>query len=333
VAGRHDIFISALTYELGEMLHDLGDLPGVGDDIRQQLYDGGLRNYRVTGRSVVELAAGPMRRAVEVLPDAARAGLRRVIFASNSAWDQALHSPLELSRVLDGLGLPGLTPVGVSLSWCVNTHTALDLARMMIEADGDPAVLIVCADTWPETRPDRLVLPDVSVHSDAAACFVLTTEEGPFRLGATRMRLDPALGLLDREKRPEEFVQRASQGVIGTIEETLEASGLGVEDFSLVIPNNYSKFVCHWVADLMGFPSDQVYLKNLPRFAHGLCADNPINLRDFACESTLEQGQRMLLLGTGPYQWGAAVIDQVRSGVRTGSASDGDGEVSQPPLC
>lgn len=328
-----DIFLTALTYELGEDQHSLEDLPAVSDDVRQTLYDGGLSHYRVTERSVVELAATPIRRTVEALNDDVREGIRRVIFASNSAWDESLHSPLELSRVLDGLGMPGLTPIGVSLSWCVNTHTALDLARMMIEADGDAAVLVVCADLWPKSRPDRLVLPNVSVHTDAAACFAVSRHEGPFRIGQARMRLDPALGLMDRTKDPQQFIERSAQGVIGTINETLDAGGAGAGDISKVIPNNYSRFVCEWVADLMKFPSEHVYLNNLPRFAHALCADNPINLRDLAAENGIEPGDRLLVLGTGPYQWGAVLVDVVRPGVAGGSAEKGDGEVSQPPLC
>jgi hypothetical protein len=39
------------------------------------------------------------------------------------------------------------------------------------------------------------------------------------------------------------------------------------------------------------------------------------------------------MLGTGPYQWGAAIVDVVRPGVTTGAAADGDGVVSRPPLC
>lgn len=327
-----DLYLTALTYELGEHEHRLDDLPGVPDDVRQALHDGGLSNYRVTDRSVVELAAGPIRRTVEALDDDLRRGIRRLVFASNSVWDESLHSPLAVSRVLDGLDLRGVVPLGVSLSWCVNVHTALDLARMLVAADGDEAVLVVCADLWPGSRPDRLVLPNVSVHTDAAASFVVTARDGPFRYRHTRLRLDPALGLLDRTRDPQQFLERAAQGVVGTVSETLEAGGVAPGDIAKVVPNNYSRFVCDWVAGLAGFEADALYLDNLPRFAHALCTDNPINLRDLA-DDGLAPGDRLLLLGTGPYQWGAAIVDVVRAGVAAATDGDDDGDASRAPLC
>src|SRR4051794_15747429 len=104
-AASADMFLTALTYELGEDEHRLEDLPGGPDDVRQSLHDGGLSNYRVTERSVVELAAGPIRRTVEALGDDVRQGIRRLIFPTNSVWDESLHSTLALSRVLNELDL------------------------------------------------------------------------------------------------------------------------------------------------------------------------------------------------------------------------------------
>ena len=62
----------------------------------QSLHEGGLANYRVTEQSVVQLAAEPnSRRTVEALDDELCGGIRRLVFASNSVWDESLHSPLE----------------------------------------------------------------------------------------------------------------------------------------------------------------------------------------------------------------------------------------------
>lgn len=328
-----EMFITALTYELGEHEHELGELPDVPEEVRQSLREGGLSDYRTTDRSIVELASGPIRRTVAALDEDERRGIRRLIFASNSVWDDSLHSPLALSGVLADLDLPGVVPLGVSLSWCANVHIALDLARMMIAADGDPSVLVVCADIWPAERRDRLVTPAVSVHSDAAASFVVSRRDGPFRYRGTRLRLDPGLGIADRANRPAEFLERAAQGVIGTVTETLEADGVAAGEIARVVPNNYSRVVCEWVGSQLGFELDALYLDNVPRFAHALCTDNPINLRDLAAADDLSAGDRLMLLGTGPYQWGAAVVDVVRPGVAAGAAEGADGDATRPPLC
>ena len=62
--------------------------------------------------------------------------------------------------------------------------------------------------------------------------------------------------------------------------------------------------MCKWVSGLIGFPSELVYLDNLPRFAHALCADNLVNLHDFAAQDGIRPDDHLLLLGTGPIPMG-----------------------------
>lgn len=334
MSGSSDVFIKALTYELGEDVHDLDDLTDVVPGVRQTLRDGGLETWRTTDRTIVELASGPLRRTVEALSEEERSGVRRLVFASNSVWDEALHTPMATSALLDELGMPGVVPLGANMSWCANFHVALELARLMIQTDGDEGVLVVCADIWPKER-DRLVSPKVSVHSDAAAAFLVSGKDGPFRVGTTQVRIDPRLGKMDRNRQFVQYIGGVGQSVSALMDETLGASGLTREDVARVVPNNYNRWSCRTLAELGGFTEDDLWLENVPRFAHALCVDNPINLCDMASNgSDLSPGDRLVVLGSGPYQWGASVVEVVRAPkVAAEVAAAGAGEASGPPLC
>ena len=328
-----EIFLTGLTYELGEELHDLDELTDVVPGVRQTLREGGLETWRTTDRSLVELASGPLRATIEALSDEERAGIRKLIFASNSVWDESLHTGMAVSALLEEFGLPGVMPVGANMSWCANFHLALELARMMIQTDGDECVLVVCADIWPKER-NRIVVPGVSVHSDAAAAFAVSSHGGPFRLGTTRFGLDPRLGSIDRNSEFTKYIGMVGEGLSALMQETLDAAGLARDLVACVVPNNYNRWSCRTLAELGGFTEDDLYLENVPRFAHALCADNPINLCDLGSNgSDLNPGDHLLVLGTGPYQWGLSVIDVERQGVQAEAAVVGVGATGGPALC
>jgi hypothetical protein len=324
------MFLTAVAYELGEDEHGLDELTGVDAEVTQALRDGGLDTYRTTERSVVELATGPVHRTVEALSDEERGGIRRLLFASNSMWDESLHTAGALSVLLRDLGIPDVVPVGASLSWCANFHVALELARLFIQ-DGEECVLVICADLWPKGRADRLVSPRISVHSDAGASFAVSTHGGPFRVGRTCVRLDPALGSLDRNAQLVEYMEGVTRGVTGTVGDAL-GTDLTPEEIARVVPNNYSRWTCRAIAQLAGFDESKLYLDNVPRFGHALCADNPINLRDMADSDGVGAGDHLLLLGTGPYQWGASVLEATRSTDPAASSAEADRRAAVPAL-
>jgi 3-oxoacyl-[acyl-carrier-protein] synthase III len=305
------MFLTALCYELGEDEHDLDELTQIDAEVRQTLYEGGLRTYRTTERSVIELASGPVRRTVESLSEEERSGIRRLIFASSSAWDESLHTTAALSSMLQDLAIPDVVPMWASLFWCANFHVALELARLFIQ-DGEESVLVVCADLCPPARADRLVAPQISINSDAAASFVISTSDGPFRVGRTCIRLDAALGSLDRNEQLVDYMEGVRRGVTATVSDVMGTS-LVPDQIARVVPNNYNRWTCRSICKLAGFDESKLYLDNVPRFGHALCADNPINLRDMTDSEGVGEGDRILLLGTGPYQWAASVLEATRA--------------------
>ncbi|MGB7686730.1 MAG: 3-oxoacyl-[acyl-carrier-protein] synthase III C-terminal domain-containing protein [Solirubrobacterales bacterium] len=325
-----NMYVTALEYELGEDEHDLDDLSGIDPEVKQVLREGGINTYRTTDRSVVELAAGPITRTVAALSDEERSRIKRLIFASNSMWDESLHTANAFSELLRDLGIPDVVPMSASMSWCANFHIALEMSRLLVQ-DGEECVLVICADLWPKQRADRLVSPRISVHSDAAASFAVSTHGGPFQLHRTNVRLDPALGSLDRNTQLTEYMEGVANGVTGTVGAALGGS-LTPDDIARVVPNNYSRWTCRAISQLAGFDESKLFLDNVPRFAHALCADNPINLRDLIERDGVSAGDLLLMLGTGPYQWGASVLEATRTTEPAATAALADSEPAESAL-
>jgi 3-oxoacyl-[acyl-carrier-protein] synthase III len=309
MSDAHDIHIhlTAFAYELGEETHDLDELTTVLPGVRNSLRQAGLASYRISTKSPVELARGPIERSLAALDPGAREGLRRVVFATNSLAHPSLATPHALSRLLAELGLPSLFPIGVFMSFCANFQAALELARALVVSGRERDVLVVCTDVF-DKGPDRLVSPKISVHSDAAVSLVVSASDGPFRLLETRLRVDSAMGALDRNTQFVQYMDGVSRAVVGIVDETLGAAGLGRDQIVRVLPNNYNAWVCRSMAQLAGFGEAQLYLDNLPRFAHALAADNPINLVDCVAAGKAASGDHLVLLGSGAFQWGCSVV-------------------------
>jgi 3-oxoacyl-[acyl-carrier-protein] synthase-3 len=304
---RRPTFIGALAYELGEETHDLDDLPSLLDGTKNRLREGGLESYRVSALSPVELARSPIEQTLAGLDDSERESIRRVIFATNSFESIDTARPGGISQLLVEQGLPTAFPIGVFLSFCANFQSALEVARSLIESDHEDTVLVVCSDVLDKNH-DRIVAPKISVHSDAAVSFVVSGRDGPYRLVETRLRGDSKLGALNRETQFIQYMDGVSRAVVGLVEDLLATVDLASEDVTQVLPNNYNRWVCRSMAELVGFPQERLYLDNIPRFAHALAADNPINLVDIERAGLLSSGDILALLGSGAFQWGCTIL-------------------------
>jgi 3-oxoacyl-[acyl-carrier-protein] synthase III len=299
-------FINAIAYELGEEVHNIDDLTHVLPGTLTRLHEGGLEKYCVTTRTPIELARGPVEQTL------AAAGVKsqminRVIFATNSFDNSEVALPAGISALMAANGLPRVFPIGTFLAFCANFQSALELARALIESYREDCVLVVCTDVLAPER-DRIVEPKISVHSDAAVSFLLSADEGPYRLIDTRLRSDAKLGALNRYTQFVQYMDGVSRNVVGLIEDMVAASDFGVDDVAVLLPNNYNRWVCRSMAELVGFDSANVFMDNIPRFAHALAADNAINLVDAHTSGRVKTGDLVAMLGSGAFQWGCTML-------------------------
>lgn len=96
--------------------------------------------------------------------------------------------------MLDTLRLVNAYPVGVTLSECANFPVALRIGRALL-ADGCRHVLLIVVDCI-SRQDSRIVPPQISVKSDAAASCLLSRTGGDFQVEAIAQLTRPDLGLL-----------------------------------------------------------------------------------------------------------------------------------------
>ena len=204
-------------------------------------------------------------------------------------------------------------PYGIFLSYCANLQCAFDLGASLIRSAEADEVLVVCTDKA-DPASGRLVEPKISVHSDGAASFALTHDRlpGSYRLVDTVLTINPRIGAIDADRQFIEYFGEVTEGIAAVVEKALTRTGLTVSDIARVFTNNYNEMIATIVAKLIGFSADQLYLDNIPRFAHSLAADAIINLVDCAATSPWAGGESLLVLGTGPIQWGCSILETQR---------------------
>ena len=307
------VYLAGLAYELGEHVHDLDELSLVLPGVRASLRESGLDSYRTSDLTPAELAKVSLAATLAQLDPALPGSIRHVVYATNSMWDAGFTDPATLGSLLVDLGLTAAYPYGIFLSYCANLQCAFDLGASLIRSAEADEVLVVCTDKA-DPASGRLVEPKISVHSDGAASFALTHDRlpGSYRLVDTVLTINPRIGAIDADRQFIEYFGEVTEGIAAVVEKALTRTGLTVSDIARVFTNNYNEMIATIVAKLIGFSADQLYLDNIPRFAHSLAADAIINLVDCAATSPWAGGESLLVLGTGPIQWGCSILETQR---------------------
>lgn len=303
------VFLTALDYSLGEEDHDIDELTSVLPGVREALRESGVERYRTSAMSPIELAAASLQKTLQRIPATWRGAIKHLIYATNSVWDSELLQPAPLGNLLVGLELDQVYPYGLFLSYCANLQCAFDLGASIIRSNRADHVLVVCTDKA-EPGSDRLVRPRISVHSDGAASFVMTRERGPdgYQLLSTVLTISPALGAIDADVQFVDYLNGITAGVVDVVRQALKTIDVEPSAVTKGFTNNYNCAVATMMGKLAGFDTAQLYLTNVPRFAHALAADAIINIVDWATEAKPTPGELLLMLSTGPIQWGCSVV-------------------------
>lgn len=306
---QESIFLAGLDYALGEEDHDLDELQAVLPGVRESLRESGLDRFRTSQMTPIELAGESLRKTLVQLPATWPSDITHLIYATNSMWDKELLEPAPLGNLLITLGIEQAYPYGIFLSYCANLQCAFDLGASIIRSGRADHVLVVCTDKA-EPTSDRLVRPRVSIHSDGAASFAMTREQLPgcYRLLATVLTISPDLGEVDPDVQFVDYLNGTTAGVVDVVRRTLATLDLKPNDVVKGFTNNYNRAVATMMGKLAGFETEQLYLENVPRFAHALAADAVINVVDWATNETPQPDLPLLVLSTGPIQWGCSIL-------------------------
>jgi 3-oxoacyl-[acyl-carrier-protein] synthase-3 len=193
------------------------------------------------------------------------------------------------------------------------------VAANFVRAEELRNVLVVTTDqVSPHDEHLRVMWPDVSVLSDAAASCLVSSSPGVDEggVGAFEVRSlvhhsAPAMWDLNAASNLAAFLMGTTKGARRTAAMALERAQVPPSRIANLLSSTYNCAVNEMMARQCGFSSDQLWLENIPRLGHAFSADTLINLFDAASAQPPAEGDQFLLLATGHKNWGATVLKKV----------------------
>lgn len=313
---QHDkVYLTSLGYKLGDSypIDEIDELKErAEEELLETLLEVGLEKYTKSDLSPFEMAKLSIKSSFENASITSNK-IDAVIYATSSFWDPSFSSTTEISRLINECNLDNAYPIGLFFSECGNMQIAIRVGSSLIKSQEFKNILVVATDKIGYNQT-RMVPPDISICSDAAASCLLSSEiEEGYEVVSTTQHMNAAMADIDPTnfEQIEQYLDTAMNGIQQTIHKTMQNTLKTSNDFKQVIMNNYNLSVTQTICKLGGFEYKQVFKENISRFAHALACDTLINLADFSEKNHLDSGDLLLLLGTGSSTWGANVISKV----------------------
>jgi len=308
------VFIGGFTYELGEDEHHIDDLPELNGKPEQllMLKDAGFEYFRISNLSVLELAGKAIEKffAKTSIPPAE---IDAVVFATSSMGISNHLSHYFLCNFLLQHKLENAYPLISSLSFCGNFLPALEKGYNYIQTGQFKNVLVVVSDIIP-VKSSRLAPPDVALGSDGAACCLLSVNNfSNFEISSINQAVNVRSGLMDPDKDFARYVKAVGDGIKKVTSRSLATKENARVSVTKIFTNNYSINVCKSYLRLIRIPEDKIDLVNIGRFGHAGAADICINISDYLASVKTTDKEAFLLLSSGPFMWGSALIQELGS--------------------
>lgn len=223
-----------------------------------------------------------------------------VVYASCSVqlW------PNVAQAILATLGRTTIPIYGVWLGESGNFASVLRLARSLV-LDGCRSVLVVVGDAVPRGPLEYRAMPNaVTVNGDGAGALLVTMEDGAYALEGIGQTASVDLANQGISSGLSKYF-RFMSGVRKAVTLLSDESGIESTEFDWLIANNYSRDTLDDFADCVGVARERVFRDNVARYGHIFAVDAFINLAELTASGAAKQGQRILVLATGPFTWGA----------------------------
>jgi 3-oxoacyl-[acyl-carrier-protein] synthase III len=303
-------FLTGVSYELGE-LEDISSLQALERNpvLLQTFRRLGLDKYGRSSKTPSSLATTSARKTL------ALTGLRGdeidlLVYGTSSFWDRTF-AERGVSELLNSCELKRAFPIGVFATECTNVASVLGIAREFLKSGRYHNIMAVFADRFSDDDP-RIIPPELSVASDAAASCLVTSNQPPagFKFRDWLVCAQPSMFTLDLTQNPAEYIKQSGEAIRDMIEQLYSGTGLGPDDFAQLITSNFNLSTARSLSLLSRVPMEKIYVKNIVRFGHAY-SDLLINLADYYEATTLKRKSLIHLLATGPFAFGSVVLETI----------------------
>ena len=308
------VYVGGFSYELGELEYAVEDLEEIKEfpEKVSRLKSSGFSRYRTSKLSVLDLAGKSINKLFSKV-DIAPESIDAVIFATSSIGVNNHLSHRFLCDFLLEHGLHNAYPLMSSLSFCGNLMPAFKKGYNYILSGEYKHILLIVADIVSEEF-GRIAPPDLAVGSDAAAsCLLSVNPEVGFEISDIHESVNSQAGLYDPARDFPRYVKAVSDGIRSVANKTLVATASPSQSVTRVFTNNYNEQTCKSYLRLLGLHQDKIDLSNISRFGHAGAADICINICDYLENHEQGDEESFLLLSSGPFMWGSALIRPVKT--------------------
>lgn len=305
---RIPVYLGATAYAAGECVpieRAIGDA-AVCAQLRHA--DHGADRFPLYEGNILDLA----RRAARQSLEAAGLAPQQVdaLFVLSTGLDAADN--LEgawLGDLLAELDLGHASHYQLGMTGCGGFHWAARLAAALV-ASGQCRHILLLAFDQAGGKLQRLYGAGTDfpyVTGDAAAACIIGAD--PRRMGY-RLRGD-VVNLADSRQIRQPSMDSEMRCIARMFKQTYAAAGIAPSDVAYLVTNNYSYTVSRLYCQLAKLGAHQAYTGTIASHAHCFSADNIINLHQLTASRDVRDGDNVMLFSTGPYQWGACVLERL----------------------
>jgi 3-oxoacyl-[acyl-carrier-protein] synthase III len=213
----------------------------------------------------------------------------------------------EAARFMADAGLNSARLLGVGFSRCANFGTMLAVGSAVVRTGDTDSCLLVTVDSAPPGQ--RLMQGEMGVFSDAAVSARLSTVPGSgYQLlgvaTATRAELEFVSSMQEAPRSAQRFLTCIEDAV----DRLIEAAGLGTEEFTHVVMNNYRTSSTAMLSEIVGMPESRTYRGAARGFGHCFTGDSLLNLHHLDQSGTIASGETVLVLSTTTNSWTLAAM-------------------------
>ena len=302
------ISLSGISSALGKVV-SLNALP-LTPQQQDQLLDVRIKSYSNCSDETLTMLASRALVSTLAKSNINASRIDALIICTSSYWHHTDLSPKLLSEAVFDLGLVNANLFLTSVPGCHNAITGFRFARNILVAESLSNVLVCTCDI--ASDDDHRLGEGPSIIGDGAgSCLLSNSVNGDFELIDLLQSDVHAMTQLsvDGDDRRMHNVEWLNQISIIT-RHILDRNGLDPAQISMLIPNNYNASVTESIAKIVKIP-----LQNTIRFeelhGHIWSSDTILGLNRIDVD-ILQSGDLILLLSTGPFYFGVALMRYLR---------------------
>ena len=304
----HNVYIGGVDFSVGELKpieNAISDVQ-LSQTLRADPYN--LNTFSYYNGDILELVATSVHKSLQSSKKTAQQIEAVYIFSNSFRISESFSESDFLEKFYKKTGLNKTAiPYLISGAACAGFHWLLKTANESIAINQYNSVLLVCFDS--AVAPLQRFYQDdpnfLYVTGDASSSCVLSTNPE-----AMQYKILPSiLNVVDLENLYQPSLGRELKNVSELFAKIYKLTNTHPLQITKFIGNNYSNKVSNLYSQLAKLSLAHSVLAGINTYGHCFASDNLINLKLIEKEKVLKNEERLLTFSTGPYQWGAAIIE------------------------